>query len=45
MCAAVGFPVLRLVRYAIEALTIEEIELGKVKPLVYDELTRLLKLN
>lgn len=45
MCAAVGFPVLRLVRYAIEDLTLEGMELGQVRNWERDKLYSLLRLN
>lgn len=44
MCAKVGFPVLRLIRYAIEDLTIENHTIGEVKGLNYNTLKELLKL-
>jgi len=44
MCAAVGFPVLRLIRYAIEDLTIEHLEGEVVKTFDRKRLSRLLKL-
>ncbi len=45
MTAAVGFPTLRLVRYAIEDLTIDGMDAGEVRELQEDELFRLLRLG
>ncbi len=45
MCAAIGHPVLRLVRWAIEAVTIENLELGELKEVTKQELYGKLKLK
>ncbi|MEM9850195.1 MAG: pseudouridine synthase [Bacteroidota bacterium] len=42
MCAKVGFPVLRLVRWSIEDLHLEAMPIGAVKPIEREELFRLL---
>ena len=42
MCAAIGFPCLRLVRYRIEDLTIDDMNVGGVKQIVGKELFKLL---
>ncbi|MEL6356255.1 MAG: pseudouridine synthase [Bacteroidota bacterium] len=44
MCAAVGFPVLRLIRYSIESLTLEHLEDEPVMAFDRKQLFRLLKL-
>jgi len=44
MCAKIGFPVLRLIRYAIEDLTIEGFEIGEAKALKNKTLRKQLKL-
>ena len=45
MCAAIGFPCLRLVRYRIEDLTIENMEVGTVKQIAGKELFQLLAIK
>lgn len=44
MTAAVGFPTLRLVRWSIEDLSIEDFSVGEVKSYSYKEIKKLLKL-
>ncbi len=45
MCAAVGFPVLRLVRIGIEQLTLGDLALGEVREIEGTELYRLVKIK
>ena len=45
MCAAVGYPVLRLVRQSIESLTLSDLQLGEAKELTLAELQRGLRLK
>jgi len=45
MCAKVGFPVLRLVRFSIEDLALSDLEVGEVREIDEQELFRLLKLS
>ena len=45
MCAAVGFPVLRLVRAGIEQLTLGDLSLGEVQEMDKEELYRLVKVK
>lgn len=45
MCAAVGFPVLRLLRSGIEGFALEDMELGELKKVSRDEFMRRLKLS
>jgi len=45
MCAAVGYPVLRLVRYAIEDLTIENWSIGEVRELSKEDFQKYLHLQ
>ena len=43
MCAAVGFPVLRLIRVSIENLKLDNLEIGGVQEIAKFEIKRLLK--
>jgi 23S rRNA pseudouridine2457 synthase len=45
MCAAVGFPVLRLIRYRIEKMSIEELEPGEMRKMGKEEVYRLLAID
>lgn len=45
MCAAVGFPVLRLVRASIEDIEVETMTVGEVREIEQAELIKLLKLH
>ena len=45
MCAAIGFPCLRLVRYRIEGLTIDKMSVGEVRQIAGKELFQLLKIK
>ncbi|HVM87181.1 MAG TPA: pseudouridine synthase [Puia sp.] len=44
MCAAIGFPVLRLIRYSIEKITIESLPPGEMRKLKREELYTLLRI-
>ena len=44
MCAAIGYPCLRLVRHSIEALTIEDLDVADVKQIEGKALYQLMKL-
>jgi 23S rRNA pseudouridine2457 synthase len=45
MCAAIGFPCLRLVRYSIEGLTINDMKVGAVKQIAGKELFQRLAID
>jgi len=45
MCAAIGFPVLRLVRIGIEQLTLGDLNLGEVREMNQEELYRLVRVK
>ena len=45
MCAAVGFPCLRLVRVAIEKLELGDLQVGEIKEITAEELFHLLNLR
>jgi len=45
MCAAVGFPVLRLIRVGIEKLTLDALANGEVREMNQQELYRLVKIK
>ncbi|MCB0636001.1 MAG: pseudouridine synthase [Lewinella sp.] len=45
MCAAAGYPVLRLVRYSIERLTLDQLQPGEVREMTADELLPALQLD
>ena len=45
MCAAAGYPVLRLVRYSIERLTLDQLQPGEVREMTANELLPALQLD
>ena len=45
MTAKVGFPTLRLIRYRIEKITIEDLQPGEMKILSHTELYNLLQIK
>lgn len=45
MCAAVGFPVLRLIRIKIENLELRQMQIGDIQEMRNDQIYKLLRLN